>query len=204
MNNNENLGEGMPGKNMDIELTVKEAANIIDETSNVLRNWFKELRDYIPHEKNKSGYNVFNQKSIERLREIKSLHRDQNWSMKQIEHYYATGGEAFKPEPEKTTGEVIAEELRALREEMRHLREDNQYLKEAHDKQKEFNQVLVKKLDEQDQRTKEYYARFDENIRLMQDTKKLLAATKEDQGENHSNNMDKPDKKGFFMRLFNR
>lgn len=204
MNNNENLGEVIPGKNMDIELTVKEAANIIDETSNVLRNWFKELRDYIPHEKNKSGYNVFNQKSIERLREIKSLHRNQNWSMKQIEHYYATGGEAFKPEPEKTTGEVIAEELRALREEMRHLREDNQYLKEAHDKQKEFNQVLVKKLDEQDQRTKEYYARFDENIRLMQDTKKLLAATKEDQGENHSNNMDKPDKKGFFTRLFNR
>ena len=204
MNNNENSGQEMQGKNLDIELTVKEAANIIDETSNVLRNWFKELRDYIPHEKNKSGYNVFNQKSIERLREIKSLHRDQNWSMKQIEHYYATGGEAFKPEPEKTTGEVIAEELRTLREEMQHLRKDNQYLKEAHDKQKEFNQVLVKKLDEHEQRTREYYARFDENIRLMQDTKKLLAAAKEDQGENHSENLDNTNKKSFFARLFSR
>lgn len=200
MDVNENSGEEMIGRNVDIELTVKEAAIIIDETSNVLRNWFKELRDYIPHQKNKSGYNVFNQKSIERLREIKSLHRNQNWSMKQIEHYYATGGEAFKPEPEKTTGEMIAEELRGLREEIQHLREDNLYLKEAHDKQKEFNQVLVKQLDEQGRRTNEYFTKFDENIKLMHETKKLLAAAKED----HDKHLDNSNKKGFFARLFNK
>ena len=38
--------------------------------------------------------------------------------MKQIEHYFATGGESFKPEPEKKAGELIAEELKAIREEM--------------------------------------------------------------------------------------
>lgn len=195
---NENLSEENQGRNLDIELTVKEAANIIEETPNVLRNWFKELRDYIPHEKNHSGYNVFNSKSIERLKEIKTLHRDQNWSMKQIEHYFATGGEAFKPEPEKTAGEVIAEELKLLREEIQLLRDENQ-------KQKEFNQILVQKLDEQDRNTKEYYKRFDENLRLMQDTKRLLAAAEEEnQDKNQGENLDKHRKKGFFARFFNR
>ncbi|MFJ7309750.1 hypothetical protein [Peribacillus frigoritolerans] len=44
--------------------------------------------------------------------------------MRQIEHYFATGGETFKPESEKKAGESIAEELKAMREEMAALREE--------------------------------------------------------------------------------
>lgn len=40
MSKNENLGEGNLGENIDnIELTVKEVSNIIEETPNVIRNW---------------------------------------------------------------------------------------------------------------------------------------------------------------------
>lgn len=55
--------------------------------------------------------------------------------MKQIEHYFATGGESFKPEPEKKAGELIAEELKALRKEMAALREENKQMKEQLDNQ---------------------------------------------------------------------
>ena len=106
-NQNENLDKGF---------TVKEVANFLEETPNVIRNWFKDLREYIPHEKNSNGYNVYKREGIERFKEIQALHRCQNWSMKQIEHYFATGGESFKPEPEKTAGEMLAEEIRKLRE----------------------------------------------------------------------------------------
>lgn len=49
--------------------------------------------------------------------------------MKQIEHYFATRGESFKPKPEISVGEMLAEELRALRQEIAALREENYDIK---------------------------------------------------------------------------
>ena len=49
----------------EISLTVKEVATIIEETPNIIRNWMKELKSYIPLQKNESGYNVFNQEALE-------------------------------------------------------------------------------------------------------------------------------------------
>jgi len=49
----------------EILLTVKEVAVIIEETPNIVRNWMKELKSYIPLQKNESGYNVFNQEALE-------------------------------------------------------------------------------------------------------------------------------------------
>ena len=66
----ENLDE-----NMDKGFTVKEVATYLEETPNVIRNWFKELRKYVPHEKNSNGYNIYKQEGIERFKEIQSLHR---------------------------------------------------------------------------------------------------------------------------------
>jgi hypothetical protein len=40
---------------------------------------------------------------------IKMMHRQQNYSIKQINHYFATGGEAFQPLSEKGPDELLAE-----------------------------------------------------------------------------------------------
>jgi transposase-like protein len=41
-------GQGNLGENQgETEFTVKEVANLLDESPNVIRNWMKELRDYI-------------------------------------------------------------------------------------------------------------------------------------------------------------
>ncbi|MGN7393558.1 hypothetical protein [Peribacillus frigoritolerans] len=100
---------------------------------------------YIPHEKSEkgNGYNIYKRGGIERFKEIQALHREQNWSMKQIEQYFATGGESFKPEPEKKAGELIAEELKAIREEMAAPREENKQMKEQLDNQETINKEFV-------------------------------------------------------------
>ncbi|MBO1000848.1 MerR family transcriptional regulator [Bacillus sp. SD075] len=187
---------------MDKGFTVKEVASFIDETPNVIRNWFKELRQYIPHEKSNkgNGYNIYKREGIERFKEIQALHREQNWSMKQIEHYFATGGESFKPEPEKKAGELIAEELKAMREEMAALREENKQMKEQLDNQETFNKEFVipgiqqikgevSSIRGSIERDKE----LDESNRAAKEAKQLIAAANE--------NPDKQ-KKGFFARLF--
>lgn len=179
----------------ELEFTIKEAANIIGETPNVVRNWMKELRDYIPHKKDASnGYTKFDKAGMERLKEIRSLHREQNWSIKQIENYFATGGESFKPEPKKATGEVIADELKELKEEIKLLREHNE-------QQQQFNMALIKKLDEVSNRNEEHYKRFDETARSLLETKKMLAVA-DDVSKNHSKDLDKSGLKGFLSRLF--
>ncbi|MGG3450551.1 MerR family transcriptional regulator [Domibacillus aminovorans] len=68
------------------EFTIKEVANWLDESPNVIRNWVKELREYIPLKKNESGYNVFDHEALEKMKSIKMMHRQQNYSMKQIKH----------------------------------------------------------------------------------------------------------------------
>jgi len=186
-----------PGSNVDneLEFTIKEAANIIGETPNIVRNWMKELRGYIPHKKDESnGYTKFDKAGMERLKEIRSLHREQNWSIKQIENYFATGGESFKPEPKKATGEVIADELKELKEEIKLLREHNE-------QQKQFNIALIKKLDEVSNRNAEHYKRFDETARSLLETKKMLAIA-DDLSENRGKDLSKSGFKGFLSRLF--
>lgn len=60
MNKSEYLGGENPGY---IAMTVKEVALCLDESPNVIRNWMKELKTYIPLEKNESGYNIFDEKA---------------------------------------------------------------------------------------------------------------------------------------------
>lgn len=156
--------------------TVKEVANLIDETPNVVRNWMKELKEYIPTQKNESGYNVFNDEAVERMKLIQQLHRDNNYSIKQIQHYFETDGESYKPISEKKYDEIVADELREMKEQISELKQSN-------GAQEQFNQALIEKLDAQQAYIEEKINQRDKqlltSIREIQETK-LLAAMIED------------------------
>lgn len=173
------------------ELTIKEVSNIIDETPHVIRNWLKDLKQHIPLQKNDSGYNVFDEAALERIKLIKQLHRAQNYSIRQINHYFATDGESYKPTPSKGADELLADEFKSLKEEI-------QFLKDRSDQQEEFNKALIERLDQQQQyinnRLEERDQKLMESIRGIQEAKKemlQIAATKEEEK-----------KKGFWARLF--
>ncbi|TKD65707.1 DUF3967 domain-containing protein [Pseudalkalibacillus hwajinpoensis] len=159
------------GKSM---LTVKELANLIEETPNIVRNWIKDLKEYIPLNKNEAGYNVFDADAIEKMKLIKHLHRERNYSIKQIEHYFATGGEAYTLAPQKGADELLAEELNELREQIKNLEDYNK-------KQEEFNRALIEKLDNQGEYIDKKLDNRDkllmESIREIQETKELIAAS---------------------------
>ena len=199
MDKNENPAPQNQSENLDKGFTVKEVASFLDETPNVIRNWFKELRDYIPHEKDSNGYNLYKKEGIERFKEIKKLHREQGWSMKQIESYLVTGGEFVKPEPEKTTGELLAEELRLMREELKALRLDNQEIKDQLEQQKGFNQALIEQLKQSDRASLERHNHLTASLKESMEERKLIAAAI----ENQDKNLDKQ-KKGLFARLLGR
>lgn len=181
MDKSEYLGEENPGYK---DMTVKEVALYLDESPNIVRNWMKELRVHIPLEKNESGYNVFNEKALEVMKIIKQLHREQNYSIRQIEHYFATGGESIKPVPSKEVGEILAEELKALKNEVSRLREYSE-------KQENFNKLLIEQLQKQqdyiDNKLEKRDQQLLETIREVQESKALTAST---------------ESKGFFARLF--
>lgn len=174
-------------QNFDKGFTVKEVANVINETPNVVRNWFKELRNYIPHEKDINGYNLFKKEGIERFQEIKTLHRDQKYSMKQIEHFFFSGGETFKVEPPKDSGELIAERLEAMQQELT-------ALKEQLNKQEQFNKALVDQLQRIDKKidrsSLERHNQLTQDLKDTLETQKLVAAASEEE--------KKEKKKGFF------
>lgn len=186
MDKSEYQGSENQDNNLARLLTIKEVANIIEETPNIVRNWMKELRDYIPLQKNESGYNVFNNEALDRMKFIKQMHRDQNYSIKQIEHYFATGGESYKPTPKKGTDEVLAEEMRKMREEIH-------FLREYSEKQDEFNKALITRLDKQQQYIENKLEARDQmliaSLKESMEVQKQIAATKEE-------------KKGFFQKLF--
>lgn len=192
MSNNDNQPSNDISENhVKTELTIKEVSNIIDETPHVIRNWLKDLKQHIPLQKNESGYNVFDEEALERMKLIKQLHRAQNYSIRQINHYFATDGESYKPTPSKGADELLADEFKSLKEEI-------QFLKDRSDQQEEFNKALIERLDQQQQyinnRLEERDQKLMESIRGIQEAKKemlQIAATKEEER-----------KRGFWARLF--
>ena len=168
-------------KNKDqVKLTVKEVAEAIGETAVTVRNWMRELKPYVPLKKAENGYNLFDEEALEVIREIKKLHREQGYSMNQVKTYFDSGGEVFKP---VNTEEQMQKDIEELKEKMR--------------KQKEFNEVLVHQLKNQ-----QIYI----DDRLKDQDYKLTAAMKEQQEETIKRlaprTEDKPTRKGFFRRLF--
>lgn len=201
LSKNENqASENLNNELDDKILTVKEVANILEETPHIVRNWMKDLRAYIPLKKDKNGYNTFDAEALERMKLIKQLHREQNYSIKQIEHYFATGGESYKPVPTKGVDELLAEELRKMREEIQAAREEIQTLQEHSEKQEQFNQALIQRLDEQQQ-----YMDHKLEIRdrlLVESLKESMENKQKESAAAIEQEKVQKQKKSFWQRLF--
>lgn len=72
------------GENMDEKLSLKEVSALLKESPNVIRNWLKDFRPYIPIEKADNGYNAFGSEAIAVFQRIKQLARSQGFSKRQI------------------------------------------------------------------------------------------------------------------------
>ncbi|MDT3418206.1 DNA-binding transcriptional MerR regulator [Brevibacillus aydinogluensis] len=123
-------------------LTIKQAADRIKEPVHIVRNWLRDLRPYVPVEKGENGYNLFGEPGLKALLTIQDLHRNRGYSIKQIEHFFATGGKEFIPLPEPAAEEMLAKELQMLRSMI-------QEMQDRFERQEQFNMALTQKLDEQ-------------------------------------------------------
>lgn len=123
-----------------MKLTVKQAAAEIGETSAVIRNWLRDFKTLIPTEKGENGYNMFTAESMEVLRKIQKLHRDQGFSTKQIE-YYLTTGEQIGAAAE--VAEIHPGKLDEIHTMLQAIMENQQ-------RNEEMNRRIIQRLDERD------------------------------------------------------
>jgi DNA-binding transcriptional MerR regulator len=179
----ENLNDNLD----ELNLTVKEAAEHINESAGVVRNWMRELKQYIPTVKGENGYHYFNKPALERLLLIKQLSRDQNYSIKQIEYYFLSDGKSVKPEQKLETSEVILKDLQEIKSKL--------------ELQEQFNKVLVNQLEKQQQHIDNQQKQIADS--LLNRDEQLLIAIKESQ-QVHRETSTSTQKKGFFTRLFNK
>ncbi|MFI9225279.1 MerR family transcriptional regulator [Peribacillus frigoritolerans] len=192
MNESENQRSNNNDENLDeLRLTVKEAAKYINESPGVIRNWMRELKPHILTIQGENGYHYFDKPAIERLLLIRQLSRDQNYSIKQIEYHFATGGKPVRPEPNAEASDLILKDLKVIKDQL--------------ELQKEFNATLVQQLKKQQQHmdTQQQYITESLNKRDEQ----LLLAFKESQQarqEAATTKEKESEKKGFFSRMFSK
>ncbi|PPA68676.1 MerR family transcriptional regulator [Jeotgalibacillus proteolyticus] len=175
----ENLNENIS----DLRLTVKEAAQHIEESPGVVRNWMRELKTHIPTIIGENGYHYFDKIALERLRLIKQLNRVQNYSLKQIEYYLATGGEKTKPEPKQEISLLILDDLKEIKRQL--------------DLQKDFNEVLIQQLKKQQLHMDSQQKFLTEMIEKRDEQLLMVIKEKQTKQENIPEE-DVPKKKGFF------
>lgn len=130
----------------EIKLTIKQVANNLGESVHVVRNWLKEFRAYIPCEKSEGGYNLFNQDAIDAITRIQKMFREQNLTGKQIEALLA-GADRPVVRNEETAAAV--ETMEGVRELLEEQREFNQALLKGLDEQRKQFEIFVQKRDEQ-------------------------------------------------------
>ena len=169
----------------DLRLTVKQAAKYVNENPGVIRNWLRELKSFIPTIQGDNGYHYFNQSALERLLLVKQLSREQNYSIKQIEYHLATGGKDLKPEPTPEASEIILKDLSIIKNKL--------------ELQEQFNQVLVKQLEKQQQHMDHQSKNFKDYIEKHEELR--LIAYNESQ-KNQQEAAATSQKKSFFARLF--
>ncbi|MGM0941287.1 MAG: MerR family transcriptional regulator [Bacillota bacterium] len=175
----ENQGSNNINENQsEMLLTVKEVAHHINESPHVIRNWMRELKGHVPTHKGDNNYHYFNKISIERLLLIKKLSREQGYSLRQIQHYLATGEDPLDPEIKSDNQDMILQELKEIKEDLKN--------------QKQFNQALIHKLDEQNQYINDSINRRDQQ--LMKTLQEMQQARIEASATN--------EKKGFWRRIF--
>lgn len=171
---NEDQGsEKLKENHNDLLLTVKEVAQYISESPHVIRNWLKELKPYIPTQQGENKYHYFNQEGVDRLLLIQKMSREQGYSIKQIKYYFTTGEDPGKKEVKPEFEDRILKELEALKSSLK--------------QQEKFNQVLLEKLDEQNQYIKDSLEKRDTNLletmnQMQQQAKLEASAAKEKKG----------------------
>ncbi|WP_070874381.1 helix-turn-helix domain-containing protein [Bacillus sp. UMB0893] len=176
----------------ELRLTVKEVAKHINESPGVIRNWMRELKTHIPTIQGENGYHYFDRPALERLLLIRKLSRDQNYSIKQIEYHFASGGKDIKPEPTPEASEVILKDLKDIKEQL--------------DLQREFNEVLVQQLKKQQMHMENQQKYITDSLN-KRDEQLMLAFRESQQArqETAAASQETPDtkqKKGFFSRFF--
>lgn len=192
---NQNQSEEKVSENLDdLSLTVKEAAKHIGESPHVIRNWMRELKNHIPTSKGENGYHQFGKEAIEQLLIIQQLTREHGYSLRQVEHYLATGGEFKKPEPVTNASEDIMNKLDAITQKL--------------EEQQEFNKILVQKLNEQQQSNDRYKEYIEQSLnqrdqRLLETLEESRAARQEAAAANEERTNEQEKKKdSWWSRLF--
>jgi DNA-binding transcriptional MerR regulator len=143
-----NVGSKNIGENKSVPaLKIKEVAVLLGETPDVIRNWLKEIGELIPHEKNDSGYKTFDEKGVETLRVIKQLTRNQGYTLRQIQHYLASGGKEFAPMSE--VPDTVKLELSDIRQLLEQQNEFNSALLDRLDQQQKYIEDSINKRDQQ-------------------------------------------------------
>ncbi|PKG24051.1 MerR family transcriptional regulator [Niallia nealsonii] len=125
-------------------LSVKEAAEVIEESPGVVRNWLRELKTQIPTIVGKHGYRYFDQSGLEVLKKVQQLRRDENLSLAEI---------ADKISPAKTKD--VALPFSSNSDTAERILQDLNTIKEQLELQVNFNQVLVQQLKKQQEHIEE-------------------------------------------------
>lgn len=86
------ISVNLPSDQSEILISISDLAKMLGESVYVLRNWIRDLRPHIPIYKNDNGHNLFNEEAVQVLSIIKQLHRNNGYSMKEIEYYLVTNG----------------------------------------------------------------------------------------------------------------
>ncbi|HWJ79031.1 MAG TPA: MerR family transcriptional regulator [Niallia sp.] len=175
-------------------LTVKEAAESINESPGVVRNWLRELKALIPVVIGDNGYRYFNQDSIDMLLKVKELRNNKQLSLKQIEDELTSSI--------SLTSSPLAPPLSLKSDATEKILEDLKSIKDALELQKNFNQVLVQQLKKQQEHIerqhqqiieqKQHIVTLESNsskppmeLRLEEKTREPVEVTQSKQKKNH-------------------
>ncbi|HEO8421244.1 MerR family transcriptional regulator [Niallia sp. FSL W8-0635] len=176
-------------------LSVKEAAEYIEEGPGVVRNWLRELKTLIPVIIGENGYRYFDQKSLDILVKVKQMRNEKQMSLRQIED------ELTSPVPTSIPIATDATEK---------LLQDLQTIKEELELQKNFNQVLVQQLKKQQEhieRQNEHIVSQENKITLLenpisQQNKEENLAKSKKMKDSLMKEKEIKQKKTGFIRLF--
>lgn len=176
-------------------LSVKEAAEYIEEGPGVVRNWLRELKTLIPVIIGENGYRYFDQKSLDILVKVKKLRNEKQMSLRQIEDELTSPVPTSIPIATDATEKILLD-LQAIKEELA--------------LQKNFNQVLVQQLKKQQEhieRQQEHIVSQENKITLLenpiiqQEIEDNLAKSRKTKESIRTEKETKQKKTGF-IRLF--
>lgn len=129
-------------------MTVKEAAEFINESPGVLRNWLRELKSLIPIVIGENGYRYFHQDGLQMLVQVKEMRNAKQMSLKQIEDEL-TNPPITSHSSENDATEKILYDLESLKKDLELQKNFNQVLVQQIKKQQEQMDIQITKIQEQ-------------------------------------------------------